>query len=96
MVTDSQAKVPSRPLACQCVLLFELKSAAAVVVGGTPLTGGTGGPVNTLFGGLLLSALDNGMNVVGINPYFQQTILGAMIIISVVLTFDRSKTPVIK
>jgi ribose transport system permease protein len=76
MVTDSQAKVPSRPLACQCVLLFELKSAAAVVVSGTALTGGTGGPVNTLFGGLLLSMLDNGMNVVGIDPYFQQSISG--------------------
>jgi len=66
------------------------------MVGGTALTGGTGGPVNTLFGGLLLSVLDNGMNVVAIDPYFQQSILGAMIIISVVLTFDRSKTPVIK
>jgi ribose transport system permease protein len=76
--------------------VYVLKSIAAVVVGGTALTGGTGGPVNTLFGGLLLSVLDNGMNVVGIDPYFQQSILGAMIIISVVLTFDRSKTPVIK
>jgi ribose/xylose/arabinose/galactoside ABC-type transport system permease subunit len=36
------------------------------------------------------------MNVVGIDPYFQQSILGAMIIISVVLTFDGSKTPVIE
>jgi ribose transport system permease protein len=76
--------------------VYVLKSIAAVVVGGTALTGGTGGPVNTLFGGLLLSVLDNGMSVVGIDPYFQQSILGAMIIISVVLTFDRSKTPVIK
>jgi ribose transport system permease protein len=60
------------------------------------LTGGTDGPANTLFGGLLLSVLDNGMHVVGIDRYFQQSILGAMIIISVMLTFDRSKTPVIK
>jgi hypothetical protein len=42
------------------------------------------------------SRLANGMNVVGIDPYFQQSILGAMIIVSVALTFDRSKTPVIK
>jgi ribose transport system permease protein len=76
--------------------VYVLKSIAAVVVGGRALTGGTGGPVNTLFGGLLLSVLDNGMNVVGIDPYFRQSILGAMIIISVALTFDRSKTPVIK
>jgi ribose transport system permease protein len=71
--------------------VYVFKSIAAVVVGGTALTGGTGG-----LGGLLLSVLDSGMHVLGIDPYFQQSILGAMIIISVVLTFDRSKTPFIK
>jgi ribose transport system permease protein len=76
--------------------VYVLKSIAAVVVGGTALTGGTGGPANTLFGTLFMSVLDNGMNVVGIDPYFQQSILGFMIIVSVVLTFERSKTQVIK
>lgn len=76
--------------------VYVLKSIAAVVVGGTALTGGTGGPVNTLFGTLLMSVLDNGMNVVGIDPYFQQSILGLMIIISVFLTFERGKTQMIK
>ena len=75
---------------------YILNSIASVVVGGTALTGGTGGAVNTLFGALLLSVLQNGMNVVGVDQYFQQSILGLMIIISVTLTFDRSKTPVIK
>ena len=51
---------------------------------------------NTLFGALMMSMLQNGMNVVGIDQYFQQSILGLMIIVCVVLTFDRSKTPVIK
>jgi ribose/xylose/arabinose/galactoside ABC-type transport system permease subunit len=75
---------------------FVLASIATVVVGGTALTGGSGGPFNTLFGALMMSMLQNGMNVVGIDQYFQQSILGFMIIICVVLTFDRSKTPVIK
>ena len=75
---------------------YILNSIASVVVGGTALTGGTGGALNTLFGALLLSVLQNGMNVVGVDQYFQQSILGMMIIISVTLTFDRSKTPVIK
>ncbi len=75
---------------------FVLQSIAVVVVGGTALTGGAGGPFNTLFGALMMSMLQNGMNVVGIDQYFQQSILGLMIIICVVLTFDRSKTPVIK
>ncbi|MGD0725797.1 MAG: ABC transporter permease [Spirochaetia bacterium] len=75
---------------------YILTSIAAVVVGGTALTGGTGGSFNTLFGALIMSVLLNGMTVVGVDQYFQQSILGLMIIVSVVLTFDRSKTPVIK
>ena len=75
---------------------YVLNSIAAVVVGGTALTGGTGGVLNVLFGTLFLSLLDNGMNVVGIDQYFQQALLGAMIIFGVAVTFDRSKTPIIK
>ena len=76
--------------------VYVLTSIAAVVVGGTALTGGTGGVISTMFGALLMSMLDNGMNVVGINQYFQQVILGTMIIVSVTLTFDREKTPIVK
>ena len=75
---------------------YVLNSIAAVVVGGTALTGGAGGVVNTLFGAIFMSMLDNGMNVVGINQYFQQSILGAMVIVCVTLTFDREKTPIVK
>jgi ribose/xylose/arabinose/galactoside ABC-type transport system permease subunit len=55
-----------------------------------------GGVVCTLFGALFMSMLDNGMNVVGIDQYFQQAILGVMVIIGVALTFDREKTPIVK
>jgi ribose transport system permease protein len=75
---------------------YILTSIASVVVGGTAMTGGTGGAFNTLFGALIMSVLLNGMNVVGIDQYAQQSVLGLMIIVSVALTFDRSKTPVIK
>ena len=75
---------------------YVLNSIAAVVVGGTALTGGTGGVVNTLFGAVFMSMLDNGMNVVGIDQYLQQAILGVMVIISVTLTFDRKKNPIVK
>lgn len=75
---------------------YVLNSIAAVVVGGTALTGGMGGVINTVFGSVLMSMLDNGMNVVGIDQYFQQAILGVMVIVSVTLTFDRSKTPIVK
>jgi ribose transport system permease protein len=75
---------------------YILNSIAAVVVGGTALTGGTGGPLNTLLGALILSVLRNGMNVVGIDQYFQQSILGFMIVVAVILTFDRQRTGIIK
>jgi ribose transport system permease protein len=76
--------------------VYILQSIAAVVVGGTALTGGTGGPINTLIGTLILAVMENGMNVIGVDAYFQQSILGLVIIISVALTFDRSKTATIK
>ena len=76
--------------------VYILQSIAAVVVGGTALTGGTGGAVNTVIGALILSVMENGMNVVGVDAYFQQSILGIVIIVSVALTFDRSKTAMIK
>jgi ribose/xylose/arabinose/galactoside ABC-type transport system permease subunit len=75
---------------------YVLNSVAAVVVGGAALTGGSGGVLNVLFGTLFLSLLDNGMNVVGVDQYFQQALFGAMIIIGVAVTFDRSKTPIVK
>jgi ribose transport system permease protein len=76
--------------------VYILQSIAAVVVGGTALTGGTGGAVNTIIGALILAVMENGMNVVGVDAYFQQSILGLVIIISVALTFDRTKTAMIK
>jgi ribose/xylose/arabinose/galactoside ABC-type transport system permease subunit len=75
---------------------YVLNSIAAVVVGGTALTGGMGGVLNTIFGSVFMSMLDNGMNVVGIDQYLQQAILGVMVIVGVTLTFDRSKTPIVK
>jgi ribose transport system permease protein len=76
--------------------VYILQSIAAVVVGGTALTGGTGGAINTVVGALILGVMENGMNVVGVDAYFQQSILGLVIIVSVALTFDRSKTAMIK
>jgi ribose transport system permease protein len=76
--------------------VYILQSIAAVVVGGTALTGGTGGAVNTVIGALVLGVMENGMNVVGVDAYFQQSILGIVIIVSVALTFDRSKVAMIK
>jgi ribose/xylose/arabinose/galactoside ABC-type transport system permease subunit len=47
-------------------------------------------------GALILGVMENGMNMVAVDAYFQQSIFGIVIIVSVALTFDRSKTATIK
>jgi ribose/xylose/arabinose/galactoside ABC-type transport system permease subunit len=76
--------------------VYVLNSIAVVVVGGTAMTGGAGGVVNTLIGGLILGVINNGMTVIGIDVYAQQVVLGIMIIVAVAVTFDRKKVTVIK
>ena len=76
--------------------VYILQSIAVVVVGGTALTGGAGGMLNTLVGALILSVIKNGMTVVGIDVYAQQMILGILIVVAVAITFDRSKLIIIK
>jgi len=76
--------------------VYVLQSIAVVAVGGTAMTGGAGGMLNTLVGALIMSVIKNGMTVIGIDVYAQQTILGILIVIAVAITFDRSKLIVIK
>lgn len=76
--------------------VYVLESIAVVVVGGTALTGGAGGAVNTFVGALIMSMLKNGMTVVGIDVYAQQTFLGILIVLAVAITFDRGKLLIIK
>lgn len=68
----------------------------AVVVGGTALTGGEGGVVNTLIGVLIVTVLSNGMILLGISPYVQQTVQGLMIIAAVALSLDRTHLRIVK
>ena len=76
--------------------LYVLESIAVVVVGGTAITGGAGGVLNTVVGALIMGVFKNGMTVIGIDVYAQQTFLGVLIIIAVAITFDRSKVMVVK
>lgn len=68
----------------------------AVVVGGTALTGGTGGVIQTLIGALIVTVLSNGMVLAGVHIYAQLAVQGVIITIAVILTLDRSKLPYIK
>jgi ribose transport system permease protein len=68
----------------------------SVVVGGTALTGGVGGMVQTLIGVLIVTVITNGMILLGVHDYIQITVHGLIITGAVILTIDRSKLPVIK
>lgn len=57
-----------------------LTAIAAVVVGGTSITGGRGSVYRTLWGVLLLSVLDNGLDVQGLNPDTKQIVIGAVFV----------------
>ncbi len=76
--------------------VYVLNSIAVVVVGGTAMTGGAGGVVNTLVGALIMGVIQNGLTVVGIDVYGQQVFLGILVIIAVAFTFDRAKVAIIK
>lgn len=73
-----------------------LDSIAAVVMGGTALTGGVGGVYRTILGVLVITTLTVGLNTLGVVPYMQDIVQGAVVILAVALTLDRSKLTVIK
>ena len=75
---------------------FQMKAIAVVVLGGTAISGGVGGVLRTFIGVLIVMVLDVGMNMIGINPWFQQAIYGGIIILAVALTIDRSRITIIK
>lgn len=68
----------------------------AVAVGGTALTGGTGGVLQTLIGAIIVTVINNGMVLAGVNNLVQMAVQGVIITIAVILTLDRSKLPFVK
>jgi ribose transport system permease protein len=70
-------------------LMYELYAIAAVVVGGTSLSGGEGKMFGTLIGAFIIAVIKNGMNLTGVTPFRQDVVFGAVILGSVLL--DRLK-----
>jgi simple sugar transport system permease protein len=64
----------------------ELFVLAAAVLGGASLTGGSGTVAGVLMGVLLLAVLRNGLNLMGVSPYFFQVLLGAVVLASAAAT----------
>ncbi|MFM1655073.1 ABC transporter permease [Brevibacillus sp. B_LB10_24] len=59
---------------------YELDAIAAVIIGGTSLSGGEGKISGTIMGAILIGMLKNGLNLLNVSPFLQQIIIGAVII----------------
>lgn len=68
-----------------------LPSIAAAVVGGLSLQGGVGGVLNAVMGALFISVLSNGMNLIEVDGYLQDIVLGAVILLALYLDRFRSR-----
>jgi ribose transport system permease protein len=70
---------------------YELDTIAAVVIGGASLSGGIGGIGGTIVGVLIIGVLHNGLNLIGVSPFIQQVIIGAVIAVAVMADTLRRK-----
>ena len=70
---------------------FELDAIAAVVLGGASISGGRGSLLGTLLGALLLGVLNNGLNMMGVNPYVQTVAKGLIILLAIYIGRDRGQ-----
>lgn len=69
---------------------YELDAIAAVVLGGTSLSGGKGRIVGTLVGALIIGTLNNGLNILNVSSFYQQVVKGIVILLAVLM--DRKKS----
>ena len=68
---------------------MELEAIAVVAIGGTAMSGGAGGLVGTMLGAVLIGTLKNSMNLLNVVSYYQQVLIGSIIVIAVLV--DRVK-----
>jgi len=72
-------------------MMYELDAIAATVIGGTSLMGGEGKMRGTLVGALIMGVLQNGLNLLNVPSYVQQTIIGLVIILAVLVDLTLKK-----
>jgi ribose transport system permease protein len=71
---------------------YELDAIAAVVIGGTSLSGGKGSIWGTVVGAIIIGVLNNGLVLLNVSPFWQQVVKGAVILIAVIIDKANSKS----
>ena len=69
----------------------EMDAIAAVVVGGTSMAGGSGKIGGTIIGGLIIGVLNNGLNLMNVNSFWQYVVKGCVILLAVYVDYIRNK-----
>lgn len=72
-------------------IMYELDAIAATVIGGTSLMGGEGRIIGTLIGAFIMGVLRNGLNLLGVSSFIQQTVIGSVIILAVLMDMTLKK-----
>ncbi len=70
---------------------MELDAIAAVVIGGTSMTGGRGRIIGTFIGVLIIGVLNNGLNLIGVSSFYQEIVKGIVILIAVIIDQQKNK-----
>lgn len=70
---------------------YEMDAIAAVVLGGTSMSGGRGKIFGTLIGALILGFLNNGLNMLGVDAYYQMIVKGGVILLAVLVDKKTNK-----
>ncbi len=71
---------------------YELDAIAAVVIGGTSLSGGRGTILGTVLGAMIIGVLNNGLVLLNVSPFWQQVIKGLVILLAVIIDKSNSKS----
>ncbi|MTI60497.1 MAG: ribose ABC transporter permease [Firmicutes bacterium] len=74
---------------------YELDAIAAVVIGGTSLSGGKGTVFGTLIGALIMGVIRNGLNLLNVDAFWQGVVLGVVIVVAVLIDQRSKKTATI-
>jgi ribose transport system permease protein len=74
--------------------MYEMDAIAAVVIGGTSLRGGEGRVLYTIIGALIIGMLNNFLNLMGVDSYFQVVVKGVVILVAVLTDAKTEKSRV--